>query len=278
MDVIQLKRQAAEQAVQYVESGMVVGLGEGSTAVFAVRRIAQLLREGKLRDILGVPCSCKVEVQARALGIPLTTLEEHPVIDLTIDGADEVDPDLNMIKGGGGALLREKIVAQASCREIIAVDESKFSPALGTHWPVPVEVVAFGWRTQTGFLESLGAEPVLRLMNDGAPFKTDQGNLILDCHFGPIPDPAQLAARLRERAGIVEHGLFLGLATEVVVASGEGIQHIACAVEDVQKEVDTLTEQGVEVLLRAKFPEGGGVAYCDLGVGNIVVELIERNQ
>jgi len=226
VDVADLKRQAAERAVAYVESGMVVGLGEGSTAAFAVRRIAQLLEEGKLRDILGVPCSRKVEAEARGLGIPLTTLNEHPVIDLTIDGADEVDPDLNMIKGGGGALLREKIVAQASRREIIAVDESKLSPALGTHWPVPVEVVPFGWRTQAAFLESLGAEPVLRLADDGTPFETDQGNLILDCDFGPIPDPAQLALRLKARSGIVEHGLFLELATEVVVAGEVGVRHI----------------------------------------------------
>jgi ribose 5-phosphate isomerase A len=225
-DVAVLKQQAAERAVAYVEPGMVVGLGEGSTAAFAVRRIAQLLREGGLHDILGVPCSCKVEAWARELGIPLTTLEEHPVIDLTIDGADEVDPGLNMIKGGGGALLREKIVAQASCREIIAVDESKLSPALGTHWPVPVEVVPFGWRVQAAYLESLGAKPVLRLADDGAPFETDQGDLILDCDFGPIPDPAQLALRLKARSGIVEHGLFMGLATEVIVADGKGVRHI----------------------------------------------------
>jgi ribose 5-phosphate isomerase A len=226
VDVAVLKQQAAERAVAYVESGMVVGLGEGSTAVFAVRRIARLLRDGCLRDILGVPCSCKVEVRARDLGIPLTTLDEHPVIDLTIDGADEVDPDLNMIKGGGGALLREKIVAQASRREVIIVDESKLSSALGTHWPVPVEVVPFGWRAQAAYLESLGAKLALRLVDDGTPFETDQGNLILDCDFGPIADPAQLATRLNERAGIVEHGLFLGLATEVVVAGVEGVRHV----------------------------------------------------
>jgi ribose 5-phosphate isomerase A len=226
VDVAGLKCQAAERAVEYVESGMVVGLGEGSTAAFAVRRIAQLLDEGKLRDILGVPCSCKVEARARGLGIPLTTLEEHAVIDLTIDGADELDPDLNMIKGGGGALLREKIVAQASRREVIAVDESKLSPALGTHWPVPVEVARFGWQTQVSYIEALGAKPLLRLASDGTPFETDQGNLILDCDFGPIADPAQLASRLDERAGIVEHGLFLGLATEVIVAGAGGIRRV----------------------------------------------------
>lgn len=227
-DIAQLKQQAAERAVEFVESGMVVGLGHGSTAAFAVRRIAQLLCDGQLQDILGVPCSPQVEEEAQRLGIPLTSVsgETSYMVDLTIDGADEVDPHLNLIKGGGGALLREKIVAQASRREIIVVDESKLSPALGTRWPVPVEVVPFGWRSQAAYLESLGAQPVLRRNSDGTPFKTDQGNLILDCHFGPISQPAQLAARLSERAGIVEHGLFLGLATDVIVATSQGIRHI----------------------------------------------------
>ena len=225
MDIPQLKQKAGWYAVDFVKSGMVVGLGHGSTAIFAVRCIAQLLQEGRLQDVRGVPCSRQVEAEARRLGIPLTTLDEHPVVDLTIDGADEVDPDLNLIKGGGGALLREKVVAQASRREIIVVDESKLSPALGTHWPVPVEVIPFGWRAQAAYLESLGA-PTLRLDADGTPFETDQGNMILDCHFGPIPDPSQLAGRLNERAGIVEHGLFIGLATDVIVAGEEGIRYL----------------------------------------------------
>jgi ribose 5-phosphate isomerase A len=225
-DIVELKRMAAERAVEFIEPGMVVGLGAGSTAALAVQRIAQLLREGKLRDVVGVPCSIQVEAEARQLGIPLTTLEEHPAIDLTIDGADEVDPKLDLIKGGGGALLREKIVAQATRREIIVVDESKLSPALGTRWPVPVEVITFGWRSQAAYLESLGVRPTLRRNDDGTPYKTDQGNLVLDCDFGPISQPAQLAARLSGRAGIVEHGLFLGLATEVIVAGTEGIRHL----------------------------------------------------
>ena len=225
-DTLQFKRKAGERAVDFVASRMVVGLGHGSTAVFALRRIAQLLQEGQLRDIVGVPCSRQVEAEARKLGFPLTTLNEHPIIDLTIDGADEVDPELNVIKGGGGALLREKIVAQASRREIIVVDESKLSRALGTRWSVPVEVTPFGWRTQSAYLESLGAQPTRRLDEDGTPFKTDQGNFILDSDFGPISDPGQLAARLNERAGIVEHGLFLELATDVIVAGGEGVRHL----------------------------------------------------
>ncbi len=226
MQTAALKRQAGELAVSFVESGMVIGLGHGSTAAFALRRIAQRLRDGQLQDILGVPCSLQVEQEAQQLGIPLTTLDEHPVIDLTIDGADEVDPDLNLIKGGGGALLREKIVAQASRREIIVVDESKLSPALGTHHPLPVEVVPFGWRSQAAFLESLGARVVLRQDGAGHPLKTDQGNWILDCHFGPIANPWQLARKLEARAGIVEHGLFLALATEVIVAGVQGIRHL----------------------------------------------------
>lgn len=226
MNVSRLKQQAGEYAADFVESGMVVGLGHGSTALFALQRLSQLLREGRLRDVIGVPCSHQVEEDARRLDIPLTTLDEHPVIDMTIDGADEVDSHLNLIKGGGGALLREKIVAQASRREIIVVDESKLSPTLGTQWPVPVEVVPFGWRTQAAYLESLGARPVLRLNTDGTCFTTDQGNLVLDCHFGPIPDPAGLAARLNERAGIVEHGLFLGLATDIIVAAPQETRHL----------------------------------------------------
>jgi len=201
-------------------------LGHGSTAAFAVRHIAQLLREGRLQKILGVPCSRQVEEAAQRLGIPLTTLDEHTSVDLTIDGADEVDPCLNLIKGGGGALLREKIVAQASRREIIVVDGSKLSPALGTRCPVPVEVVPFGWPAQAAYLESLGARPALRAKSDGSPFHTDQGNVILDCRFDPIQDPLQLAARLNERAGIVEHGLFLGLATDAIVANNRGVRHL----------------------------------------------------
>jgi ribose 5-phosphate isomerase A len=226
-DVSTLKQQAAEYAVAFVESGMVVGLGHGSTALFARRRVAALLESGQLRDILGVPCSSHVGRDARRLGIPLTTLEEHPVVDVTIDGADEATPDLNVIKGGGGALLREKIVAQASRREIIIVDEMKLSPALGARWPVPVEVIPFGWRSQAAYLESLvlGATVSLRLSADGTPFRTDEGHLILDCNFGTISSPAQLSEQLNRRAGIVEHGLFVDLATDLIVAANDGIRH-----------------------------------------------------
>ena len=225
MDVQSLKQQAAETAAEWVESGMVVGLGSGSTAIFATRRLALRLSRGDLRDILGLPTSIATEAAANELGIPLTTLAAHPRVDMTIDGADEVDPALNVIKGGGGALLREKIVAQASARLVIVVDDSKLSPRLGTRFYLPVETVPFSWESQAGFLEGLGAEVRLRL-DEGRPYRTDQGNLILDCCFGPIEDAEALARALESRAGIVEHGLFMGMATDVVVAGADGLRHL----------------------------------------------------
>lgn len=221
----ELKRQAAEAAVELIEPGMVVGLGFGSTAIHAVRKIATLLAEGRLYDIVGVPCTVWTEGEARRLGIPLTTLDERPRIDLTIDGADEVDPTLNLIKGGGGALLREKMIAQATVREIIVVDEAKLSPTLGTLFAVPVEIIPFGWSASARFVEGLGATVSRRLRPDGSPVITDQGNFILDCAFGPIAEPSALAMALEGRAGIVEHGLFLGLVTDLIVAGPSGLRH-----------------------------------------------------
>ena len=218
------KQAAAARAVEFIESGMVVGLGGGSTAALAMRCLADSLSAGRLREVVGIPCSHLVEAAARRLGIPLGTMEDCPTIDLTIDGADEVDPDLNLIKGAGGALLWEKIVAQASRREIIVVDSSKPSPRLGTLRPLLIEVVPFGWGSQRRFLESLGAR-VTRREDKGEPFYTDQGNFILNCAFGPIADAAHLARRLEARAGIVEHGLFVGLATDLIVAAEDGITH-----------------------------------------------------
>lgn len=223
VDFTQLKQQAAYQAAQQIESGMVVGLGTGSTAIWAVRRLAEWLQSGKLANVVGIPTSIQTETVARDLGIPLTTLEEAPTPHLTIDGADEVDPQLNLIKGGGGALLREKLVAQASQRLIIVVDESKLSPRLGKRWAVPVEVIPFGWRSQANYLETLGATVQLRAGSDGAPFRTDQGNFILDCHFGAIANPEQIATQIKQRTGVVEHGLFLAMATEVIVAAHDGV-------------------------------------------------------
>jgi ribose 5-phosphate isomerase A len=225
-EVERWKREAAEAAVELVRPGMILGLGHGSTARYALLKIAELLRAGKLWDIQGVPCSKKVEEEARALGIPLTTLEDHPELDLTIDGADEIDPKLNVIKGGGGAMLREKIVAQATKYQVIVADETKLSPRLGTKATVPVEVLPFGWRTQVQFLEGLGAQVKLRLNPDGSPFLTDQGNYVLDCNFGPIADAEALARELGHRAGILGHGLFLGLVDEVFAAGPSGLRRL----------------------------------------------------
>ena len=220
------KRAAADRAVDEVRSGMVVGLGAGSTARFAVARIAERIAEGRLSDIAGVPCSRAVGEEATRLGIRLTTLDKHPLIDLTIDGADEVDRELDLIKGAGGAFLREKMVEQASRRVIIVVDASKPSPVLGSSRPVPVAVVEFGWRAQVRYLESIGARVQLRSGVGAMPFLTDEGHLILDCAFEPIQRPRDLASLLERRAGIVEHGLFLGMATDVVVGEDHGVRHL----------------------------------------------------
>jgi ribose 5-phosphate isomerase A len=206
---------------------MKVGLGTGSTAIIATRRIAELLKAGKLRDIVSFATSKATAEEAGRLGIPMLP-DDLPVdLDVTIDGADEVDPELNLIKGGGGALLREKIVAQVSAREIIVVDETKPSPRLGIHKPVPIEVIPFGWRSQARYVESLGGSCQIRQTRDGHPFVTDSGNMILDCDFGPIIDAPRLAAALSSRAGIVEHGLFIGLATDLIVAGADGVYHRA---------------------------------------------------
>jgi len=204
---------------------MRVGLGTGSTAIHATRRIAELLATGELRDIAAFATSRATDEAARALGVPMLDDDLPTDLDLTIDGADEVDPQLDLIKGGGGALLREKIVAQASGRVIIVVDATKPSPRLGTRWAVPVEVLDFAWRSQARYLESLGASWTVRTAADGSRFTTDSGNMILDCAFGPIADAADLAGELAGRAGIVEHGLFIGLATDLIVAAEDGIRH-----------------------------------------------------
>ena len=223
----QLKQEAAEFAVQFVRPGMVVGLGTGSTAIFATRRIGQLLRQGALNELTCFATSKATEDEAIHLGIPMMDSSLPLAIDLTIDGADEVDPQFNVIKGGGGALFREKIVAQATAREIIVVDDSKLSPCLGKHFALPVEVSPFGWRSQLRFLESLGARCIIRVNKlDGSQFVTDSGNMIFDCDFGPIADVTQLAAELGARAGIIEHGLFLGIAKDVIVAGEGGVRHL----------------------------------------------------
>lgn len=222
------KRAAAEEAVKLVEDGMVVGLGTGSTAAFAIDALARRHREG-LR-FLGIPTSERTAAQAKAAGIPLTSFAEHRQIDLTIDGADEVERGtLNLIKGLGGALLREKIVAAASRHLAIIIDGSKLVDRLGTRAPVPVEVVPFGLEATRATLEVLGASAGLRLSAAGEPFVTDSGNRIIDCRFAPITDPARLEDRIRRVVGVVESGLFIGRADPVFVADLAGVHRLDSA-------------------------------------------------
>jgi ribose 5-phosphate isomerase A len=224
-----LKRAAAEAAVELVRNGMVVGLGTGSTAAFAVEALARRHRQG-LRFV-GIPTSERTEAQARAAGIPLSSFAEHRQVDLTIDGADEVERGtLNLIKGLGGALLREKIVASASRQLAVIVDDAKLVDRLGTHAPVPVEVVAFGMEVARTALEVFAAEVRPRLSPAGDLFVTDGGNRILDCRFaGPIADPARLEDRIRRVVGVVESGLFIGRADPVFVADEQGVHRLDSA-------------------------------------------------
>lgn len=218
----QQKRSAAEAAAALVEDGMVLGLGTGSTAAFALEALARRVAKG-LR-VVGIPTSEQTAALARELGVPLTDFAEHRRVNLTIDGADEVEVGgLNLIKGLGGALLREKIVASASERMVVVVDEAKLVDRLGARAPVPVEIVAFGWQVTLDRLAALGARPSLRMAGD-EPFCTDGGNHIIDCAFGEIEDPAHLERRLGALTGVVESGLFVGLASRVVVGTSSGVR------------------------------------------------------
>jgi ribose 5-phosphate isomerase A len=220
-----LKRAAAVRAAEWIRDGMVVGLGTGSTVRHLLEHIGERRAAGEWGEIVGVPTSEDTATRARALGIPVRTLEECPEVDLTIDGADEVDPALRLIKGLGGALLREKIVACASRELVIVVDASKQVEKLGTRAPLPVEVDPFGAPLQLPFLRSLGGAPELRHAGGGEPFVTDGGHHVLDCRFpGGISHPEALEAALDRRVGIVENGLFLGLASAVVVAGEDGVR------------------------------------------------------
>jgi ribose 5-phosphate isomerase A len=219
-----LKQQAAHQALTYIRSGMVLGLGSGSTASDFVDMLGEQMATGTLLDIVGVPTSERTAERARGLGIPLTDLADHPHLDLLVDGADEVDTDLNLIKGLGHALLREKIIAMHSDRFLVVVDESKLVPRLG-RGPLPVEIVPFGAVAHVRWLNTLGCRAELWCEADGSPIVTDNGNFLTRCWFPHgIADPHALARTLADRAGIVEHGLFLNMATCVVVASVEGIR------------------------------------------------------
>ncbi|KAF6147661.1 hypothetical protein GIB67_002992 [Kingdonia uniflora] len=224
-----LKKLAAYKAVEYVSSGMVLGLGTGSTAAFVVSRIGELLKLGELKDIVGVPTSKRTQEQAASLGIPLSVLDDNPSIDLAIDGADEVDPYLNLVKGRGGALLREKMVEAASAKFVVVVDDTKLVTGLGgSGLAMPVEVVQFCWkynlvRLQEMFKEQ-GVEAKLRVEGDGKPYVTDNSNYIVDLYFKtPILDAGAAGKEISALEGVVEHGLFLDMATAVIIAGKDGV-------------------------------------------------------
>ena len=218
----QEKEAAARASLRFIRDGQVVGLGTGSTAAFFIRLLGEQVRNG-LR-IRGIPTSVRSKELALSLGIPLTTLEECQEISVTVDGADEVDPELRLIKGGGGALLREKVVASATRQLVIVADAAKRVPVLGK-FPLPVEVIQFAQALVAKRIAALGAEVRLRAEN-GIPFVTDENNHILDCHFGEIPDPDRLARQLSDMPGVVEHGLFIGMASIVLFAKGSEIAEL----------------------------------------------------
>jgi ribose 5-phosphate isomerase A len=216
----QEKEAAARASLQFVKNGQVVGLGTGSTAAYFIQLLGEQVKNGL--KIRGIPSSDRSREQAAGLGIPLTTLDECPEIDVTVDGADEVDPQLRLIKGGGGALLREKIVASATKYYVIIADATKRVPVLGK-FPLPVEVIKFAQVVVQKKLEALGAAVELRRGADGKPYLTDENNHILDCRFRQIPDADGLARRLNDMPGVVEHGLFIGMASVVLVANGSEV-------------------------------------------------------
>ena len=217
------KEAAGRAAAALVRDGDVVGLGTGSTAYFTVLALGERVKAGL--KITGIPTSVQTADLARAAGIPLTTLDEHPEIDITIDGADELDAHLRLIKGGGGALLREKVVASASKKMVVVADSAKVVSVLG-RFPLPVEVIAFARSVVENKIAALGGSPKLRTKPDGSPFVTDNGNPILDCNFERIADPPALARALSSIPGIVEHGLFIGLASLALVGRGDRVEEM----------------------------------------------------
>ncbi len=220
-----LKRQAALRALDHVTDGMRLGLGSGTTAEIFVEELGRRVADG-LR-IVGVPTSLEVARLAAAHHIPLADLDDGTLLDLTVDGADEIEPrTLNLVKGHGGALVREKLVAIASTEELIIADASKLVQRLGEHGPLPVAVVPFGWQHTARAIEQLGARVIRRLGADGQPFVSDDGLYVLDCQFAPIETPAALADALNAQVGVVEHGLFLDLAARVIIAAEDGVQEL----------------------------------------------------
>ena len=220
-----LKQQAARSALGFVQSGMILGLGTGSTTAYFVDLLGESLASGILQDIQAVPTSEATAKQARTCHIPLVKLSQYPILDLAIDGADEVDPNLNLIKGLGRALLREKIVAIHSQRFIVMVDNSKIVPILGHLVPLPVEIVPFGYQAHIRWLNSMGCSSELWREENGSPVVTDNGNYLARCWFdNGISNPFELAKHLANRPGIVEHGLFIKMTSDVIVASPDGIK------------------------------------------------------
>ena len=217
------KENAGRAAARLVTDGEIVGLGTGSTAYFAIVALGERVREGL--KITGIPTSVHTADLARTAGIPLTTLDEHPELDITLDGADEVGPNLNLIKGGGGALLREKIIASASKKMVVVADSGKIVAVLGK-FPLPVEIIDFARAVVEKKIAALGATTKLRSTSDGKPFVTDEGHHILDCSFGSIPDPPTLARELSNMPGVVEHGLFIGLAKLALVGRGDSVEEV----------------------------------------------------
>ena len=221
MEKEELKRLAGEKAVESIKDGMIIGLGTGSTVEYSLKKLGKLVRDGL--KIKGIPTSIHTKRIAKEEKIPLTNLEENPEIDITIDGADEVDSNLNLIKGGGGALTREKIIAFNSKKVIIVIDDSKVVKALGIDFPLPVEVTKFGWTSTKKTLEKLDCNVELREIMENEPFITDNSNYILDCEFERIDDPPQLEMDINIIPGVVENGLFIGLVDEVIVGGKQGI-------------------------------------------------------
>jgi ribose 5-phosphate isomerase A len=218
------KERAGQAALAYIKDGMIVGLGTGSTAKLFIDALGAALKDGKIKNIKGIPTSVRSEEQAKQLGIALTTFAETPTVDVTVDGADEVGPGLNLIKGLGGALLREKLVAQNSRKLVIVADDGKKVSVLGTKSPLPVEVTKFSHEAAERFLRSLNCVPTLRKFENGSPYVTDNNNYIYDCRFTKIDDPRAIEEKLAHRAGIVETGLFIDMADVVLIAGLDGVE------------------------------------------------------
>ncbi len=236
-----MKRRAAAEAAGLVQNGQRLGLGSGTTAALFIEALGRRIEKGELKDVAGVPTSGASEEVASRCGVPLTTLDRVPRLDLAVDGADQIDPALNLVKGMGGALLREKIVASASERLVVIADETKIVERLGDGGPVPIEVLPFGWRPVAGRVVALGGEPILRREREDLA-ETDQGNVILDCDFGLIEDPFALASALDAIPGVLGHGLFLGMAERAIVGTPKGIDVVFARVR--RGETEQTTDDG----------------------------------